>query len=356
MDKEHSAGSRAAQAADLAKKAAAVARTAAMGGKAGAAAETARQFLPQLIKTVVIISVVLILLPIVIFAAIPHFLFGWLFNHNSDTRHMTSLAGSMSAVYEEYGLIAQEEADFYLKSLLAGLEDGQEYIVHTDVRNTYQAWLIAILSVNYQQDLEVIDERAVRRMIRDKMLHRFVYDDDGILNIYIWDMNPDQLMDTLGFNEEQLNWAGLIHTTMSSDSSMPGPVYGTPGTPMGAGAYSDLIAEAEKHLGKPYVWGASGPDAFDCSGFVCYVINQSGVANVGRTTAQGLFNISTPIPKNEAQPGDLIFFTGTYAGPTVTHVGIYSGSGQMLHAGNPISYASINTTYWQRHFYSFGRI
>jgi len=136
-----------------------------------------------------------------------------------------------------------------------------------------------------------------------------------------------------------------------------GPVFGAPGVPMGDGTFAALIAEAERHLGKPYVFGASGPNSFDCSGFVCYVLNNSGVASVGRTSAQGLYNMSTPIPPSEARPGDLIFFTGTYSAPRpVTHVGFYVGNGMMIHAGKPVQYTSINTPYWQRHFYGFGRL
>ena len=131
-----------------------------------------------------------------------------------------------------------------------------------------------------------------------------------------------------------------------------------PGSPMGDGSYAALIAEAERYLGYPYVWGGSSPStSFDCSGFVCWVLNHSGVANVGRTTAQGLFNLCTPVSLANAQPGDLIFFSGTYStASAVTHVGIYVGNGMMLHCGNPIQYTSINTNYWQNHFYSFGRI
>lgn len=149
------------------------------------------------------------------------------------------------------------------------------------------------------------------------------------------------------------------HTAGTMAPGTPGgpeiPAY--PGEPMGDGSYAALIAEAQKHLGKPYVFGASGPNSFDCSGFVCYVFNQSGVANVGRTTAQGLYNMSTPVSRENARPGDLIFFTGTYsAGTPVTHIGIYIGNGQMIHAGDPVQYASIDTSYWQQHFYAFGRL
>lgn len=119
-----------------------------------------------------------------------------------------------------------------------------------------------------------------------------------------------------------------------------------------------LFSEAEKYLGYPYVFGGSSPEtSFDCSGFVCYALNQSGVFSISRTTAQGLYDVCTPIDRLSALPGDLVFFTGTYDCPdTVSHVGIYAGNGRMLHCGDPIQYTSIDTSYWQSHFYSFGRL
>ena len=120
--------------------------------------------------------------------------------------------------------------------------------------------------------------------------------------------------------------------------------------------FATLITEAEKYLGYPYVWGGSNPDtSFDCSGFVSYVLTNSGLVNTGRLGAQGLYNISTPVSKANAQPGDLIFFVGTYDTPGVSHVGIYVGDGVMIHCGDPIQYTSINSSYWQQHFYAFGR-
>lgn len=121
-------------------------------------------------------------------------------------------------------------------------------------------------------------------------------------------------------------------------------------------AFAAMIAEAEKYLGYPYVWGGSSPStSFDCSGFVSWVINHSGW-NVGRLGAQGLYNICTPVSSAQAKPGDLIFFKGTYDTPGVSHVGIYVGGGMMIHCGSPISYTSINTNYWQAHYFSFGRL
>ena len=112
--------------------------------------------------------------------------------------------------------------------------------------------------------------------------------------------------------------------------------------------------EAEKYLGYPYVWGGSSPStSFDCSGFVSYVLTNSGLCNTGRLGAQGLYNISTPV--SDPQPGDLVFFVGTYDTSGVSHVGIYVGDGMMLHCGDPIQYSNLNTSYWQSHFYAYGR-
>ena len=122
--------------------------------------------------------------------------------------------------------------------------------------------------------------------------------------------------------------------------------------------FANMIREAEKYLGYPYVWGGSSPStSFDCSGFVSWVINHCGNGwNVGRLTASGLMNHCSIIRPSEAKPGDLIFFQGTYNTSGASHVGIYVGNGMMIHCGNPISYASINTSYWQQHFYCYGRI
>ena len=120
--------------------------------------------------------------------------------------------------------------------------------------------------------------------------------------------------------------------------------------------FAAMIAEAEKYLGFPYVWGGSNPTtSFDCSGFVSWVINHSGW-NVGRLTANGLLGICTPVSSANAKPGDLIFFQGTYNTSGASHVGIYVGNSMMIHCGDPISYASINTSYWQSHFYTFARL
>lgn len=122
--------------------------------------------------------------------------------------------------------------------------------------------------------------------------------------------------------------------------------------------FAAMMAEAEKYIGFPYVWGGSSPaTSFDCSGFVSWVVNNCGVGwNVGRLTAQGLYNICTPVSEAEAKPGDLVFFEYTYEGPWITHVGIYVGEGYMIHAGSPIGYLKFMDSYYSDNFVGFGRL
>lgn len=120
--------------------------------------------------------------------------------------------------------------------------------------------------------------------------------------------------------------------------------------------FAAMITEAEKYLGYPYVWGGSSPStSFDCSGFVCWVLNHSGW-NVGRTTAQGLCDYCTPVRASDARPGDLVFFIGTYDTLDVSHVGIYVGNNMMIQCGDPITYSNLNSSYWQEHLYCYGRL
>ena len=170
-------------------------------------------------------------------------------------------------------------------------------------------------------------------------------------------------------NEEQLSLYAAYMSTLGNRPDLFGggeypnastlqepTYYDIPPEALEDGAFAAMIAEAEKYLGYPYVWGGSSPStSFDCSGFVSWVINHSGWS-VGRLGAQGLYNICTPVSSAQAKPGDLIFFKGTYDTPGVSHVGIYVGGGMMIHCGSPISYTSINTNYWQAHYFSFGRL
>ena len=134
----------------------------------------------------------------------------------------------------------------------------------------------------------------------------------------------------------------------------PPEAYEIPASALEDATFAALITEAEKYLGYPYVWGGSNPStSFDCSGFVSWALTNSGVCDTGRLGAQGLYNISTPV--STPQPGDLVFFTGTYDTPGISHVGIYVGNSMMLHCGDPISYSNLNSSYWQSHFYAYAR-
>lgn len=135
------------------------------------------------------------------------------------------------------------------------------------------------------------------------------------------------------------------------------PSYTIPGEALTDATFRRLITEAEKYLGYPYVWGGSNPStSFDCSGFVCWVFSNSGVYPLSRTTAQGIYNQCARVSPQDAKPGDIIFFKGTYNTSEISHVGIYVGNGMMIHCGNPISYTSVNTNYWTQHFFAYGRL
>ena len=162
-------------------------------------------------------------------------------------------------------------------------------------------------------------------------------------------LNPLYFADTGDTSERSL-------ANVNSGSTGSYLNYDIPAEALSDAQFAAMIQEAEKYLGYPYVWGGSSPStSFDCSGFVSWVVNHSGW-DVGRLTANGLLNICTPVSRENARPGDLIFFQGTYNTSGASHVGIYVGDGMMIHCGSPISYASINTSYWQQHFYTFGRL
>lgn len=169
-------------------------------------------------------------------------------------------------------------------------------------------------------------------------------------------MGEDQLsmyavyMSTLGNRPDLFPSSGYVGKYIEN----PPTAWDIPAEYLTDERFATLITEAEKYLGYPYVWGGSSPEtSFDCSGFVSYVLTSTGLCNTGRLGAQGLYNISTPV--SDPQPGDLVFFVGTYDTSGISHVGIYVGDGMMLHCGDPISYTNLNTSYWQSHFYAYGR-
>lgn len=191
-----------------------------------------------------------------------------------------------------------------------------------------------------------------------------------ILNVTLTNKNLGHVItESGGMNEDQAERYAILLRTKGNkaylfaddpyvSTSNEYLKYDIPGEALTDQRFANMIREAEKYLGYPYVWGDSSPStSFDCSGFVCYVIDHCGNGwNMGRTTAEGLRNYCKIIRPSDARPGDLIFFQKTYNTSGASHVGIYVGNGMMIHCGNPISYASVNTSYWQEHFYCYGRI
>jgi len=180
----------------------------------------------------------------------------------------------------------------------------------------------------------------------------------NLSHVPVYIMSEEQLgmyatyMATLGNRPDLFPGSGYIGKYVESSYTD----YDIPPEALDDEVFAAIIKEAEKYLGYPYVWGGSSPStSFDCSGFVSWVINHSGW-DVGRLGAQGLCNICTPVSSANVKPGDLVFFTGTYDTPGVSHVGIYVGNNMMIHCGDPISYANLNSSYWQSHFYRYGRL
>ena len=160
--------------------------------------------------------------------------------------------------------------------------------------------------------------------------------------------------DTLGGRPYLFN--GGLPPGGSDGSGTPGIDYQVPAEALTDSEFAAIYKEAQKYVGTPYVWGGSTPETgFDCSGYVCWVYNQNGY-DVGRTTANGLWNKSQHISEAEAKPGDLVFFKGTYDTPGMSHTGIYLGNGMMVSAGDPIKYANIHSSYWEKHLAGFGRL
>ena len=254
-------------------------------------------------------------------------------------------------------------------------------------RSQVQARLQSIFDAQYELKLEEKVEIRTRKETRVGYRynpitgtgHTYTYQvtvqyEYKILNVTLLNRGVDYVARNSGLTDDQLQryevtlecrgnrddlFAGIAFATPDgADSSGEYQDYDIPGEALTDEKFRKMITEAEKYLGYPYVWGGSSPStSFDCSGFVSWVINHCGNGwNVGRQTANGLMGKCDIIPKSEAKPGDLIFFQKTYNTSGASHVGIYVGNGMMIHCGSPISYASIETSYWRQHYYCIGRI
>lgn len=253
-------------------------------------------------------------------------------------------------------------------------------------RSQVQGTLQQIFAAQYELTFDSVVETRYRTETKTRTVTRTdpetgetyeeeeEYEEEVPYNYYILNVTLDNkglanILLSAGLTDDQMMRYGLLMQTLGNKPEIFGDNpyaiaiqdvlhYDIPGEALTDEKFRKMITEAEKYLGYPYVWGGSSPStSFDCSGFVSWVINHCGNGwNVGRLTAEGLRQICAIIPRSEAKPGDLIFFQGTYNTTGASHVAIYVGNGMMIHCGNPISYASINTSYWQQHFYCYGRI
>lgn len=249
-----------------------------------------------------------------------------------------------------------------------------------------QDMLQEIFEKQYKLTIEPVTE--IRTRMEERKGTRTVYNDDGttgteeytyeekveyeyhILKVALRNATLESVISGLGLTDDQKARYELLIETMGNkaylfgvdETSSPGEGeysdYEIPAEELTDTQFAKMINEAEKYLGMEYVWGGSSPSTgFDCSGFVSYVINHCGNGwSMGRQTTDGLLAHCTKVSSSEVQPGDLVFFEGTYDTSGTSHVGIYVGNGMMIHCGNPIKYSSIETSYWQQHFYAFGRI
>lgn len=284
-------------------------------------------------------------------------------------------------IYMAEGYYAGLEAD--LQSEIDNIEtdysgyDEYNYSLAQIGHNPYE--LISYLTAKYEcftfadieTELDTLFEQQYILTLTEEIETRI--DDEGneydyyILNVELVNNNLNMLANT-NLTDDQRELYGIYLETKGNrdylfaddiySNVVAPPSYTIPGEALSDATFRTLITEAERYLGYPYVWGGSSPStSFDCSGFVCWVFKNSGVYPLERTTAQGIFNQCAVVSRANAKPGDIIFFTGTYnAGEPVTHVGIYVGNGMMIHCGNPIQYASIDSSYWSSHFYAFGRL
>ena len=238
-------------------------------------------------------------------------------------------------------------------------------------REQVQEEIAELFEAQYDLTLRTIVERRSRTTTNSDGSTSITYYNYYILDVTLVNKGLATVIDNAGLTDDQKQRYDIILELKGNRPDLFDDIY--TGGSVGTGEYTDydipsealtdtafanMIREAEKYLGYPYVWGGSSPStSFDCSGFVSWVINHCGNGwNVGRETANGLKNLCNIIPPSEAKPGDLIFFQGTYNTSGASHVGIYVGNGTMIHCGNPISYTSINTSYWQSHFYCYGRL
>ena len=251
--------------------------------------------------------------------------------HEAYTR--SEVQGTMQSIFDaQYEIILTETIEIRTRTETRTGTDpttGDTYTYEVEVQ--YEWRILNITLLNFGID------SVARGMLSGDDLDRY-----------------DILQETQG-NRPEL-FGGVSVGYGSDGSGEAGIDYEVPAEALSDPEFAAMLEEAEKYLGTPYVWGGSSPETgFDCSGYVCWVLNQSGW-DVGRTTANGLWQQSAKVSEHEAKPGDLVFFQGTYDTPGASHVGLYVGDGMMISAGDPIKYSNIHSSYWDKHLLGFGRI
>ncbi len=276
--------------------------------------------------------------------------------------HGGTLSGKVPEEYREY--IEDIRKSFQnLDSLIAGVDNLEGGEIDA---NRVKAWFYA-LYFGEEQPSRRAQKAFLECFLRYEERTREVEEEDGSITeetytvaIFLTDQeeicrNLENLLGRSLAMETRAN-AQRIYTTAVYGRAASGNF--AAGEAMGDGSYGALFAEASRYIGFPYVWGGSSPaTSFDCSGYICWIYTQSGVYNLPRTSADGIYHQCAIVPREEARPGDLVFFTGTYASAgAVSHVGMYVGDGKMLHAGDPIGFGDLNSNYWRSHYYATGRL
>lgn len=357
-------------------------------GTAASTTEKAAAWLAQFVRrhksgaVIILLLFCLFLILNSVFSALP----------SLGTGMMNAVVGTSYTAEDEDILGANEDytaLENALKQKVANIEhthpDYDEYRYNVDElgHNPYEltSYLIAKLRhftrENVQSELRDLFEAQYKLTLREEVQTRYYTDSDGdehpydyyILHVTLTNKTLPAVVPSR-LNDEQKEIYDITLELKGNKPYLwddiysgndggydPGSDYTIPGEALSDPAFAALITEAEKYLGYPYLWGGSSPStSFDCSGFVCWVYTHSGVYNLPRTTANGILSQCSRVSSADARPGDLIFFQGTYATSGASHVGIYVGNGMMIHCGDPIKYASINTSYWQQHFYTFARL
>ena len=268
--------------------------------------------------------------------------------------------------YDEYhfNLDEIEHDPYVLISILSALHEGEWTLADVEgtLANLFDRQYIlteeVVVETRYRTETSTdpeTGETTTTQVPYDYYICYVTLENFNLSHLPVYMMNEEQMaryalyMATLGNRPDLFPGSGYV-----DKYTQPGETYEVPAEYMGDEKFAALLTEAEKYVGYPYVWGGSFPaTSFDCSGYLSWVLNQCGW-NVGRLEAQGLYDYCTPT--SDPQPGDLVFFVGTYDTPGVSHCGLYLGDGMMLHCGDPIGYANLNSSYWQAHLYAYGRL